>query len=58
MYYAILTHAGKITDLVCDPAEIDQRCHELNGVLIAQAETAELYKKRCAQDLNGQTNWV
>jgi hypothetical protein len=58
MYYAILTEAGTVLDLECDPSEVDERTQALNGVLITQAETPELYKKRREQVTNGQFNWI
>ena len=58
MYYAILTEAGTVLDLECDPSEVDERTEELNGVLITQAETPELYKKRREKDTNSQFNWM
>lgn len=58
MYYAILTEAGTVLDLECDSIEVDARTEALNGVLITQAETQELYKKRREPDTNGQLNWM
>lgn len=57
MYYGILA-GGRVHDMECDPREIDDKCEELDGVLITQAETIELYRERRAKDPNGKATWV
>lgn len=54
-HYAVLSNDGRVYNFQCSPAEIDRKCDELDGVLITEAETLELFQKRRAQDKNGKT---
>lgn len=58
MYYAILSRKdGKVHELECDQRDIDERCEDLDGVLITQAETPERYRKKRLQDQGGKFPW-
>ena len=53
MHYGIVTPDGKILHVECDLREIEEKCERMNGGIVTEAETFELYEKRRSQDQTG-----